>query len=298
MVPVIRYFLAIAVLLLPTLAKADIAQLFPPPFTASSQESVTPIASSGHLVLLSPAREVNDQIRSELMARLPVTGEGRLYQVFRDSSREQARDHYLKTLQGRGAQVLFDCRGVSCGRSVVWANAVFGQSVLYGRDNAQDYFVAATLDDDGSRWLTLVYTVTRGNLREYVWVEHLKVAAGASIPGFDGVKKRILGPVVVPWQGGVTYRFDLSAEERRRIRDWADQDGAVVVLVGYSALRDDESLTAALERARQASDSLAAVLARVGIPREQQQVLVVGPAVPMEDPDRQGDRVEIIVIAR
>ena len=37
-------------------------------------------------------------------------------------------------------------------------------------------------DENGTQWLTLVYTVTRGNLREYVWVEQLEVGAGASIP--------------------------------------------------------------------------------------------------------------------
>lgn len=270
----------------------------PEPFQQSTLEETVSIQSSGHLVLFSPVREVNSEIRSESLARLPVTGEGRLYRVARDASREEARDHYLGLLRQRNAQILFECSSIRCGRSNVWANQIFNQAVLYGRDATQDYLVAGTVAEDGSRWLTLVYTVTRGNLREYVWVEHLRVESGATIPGFGNVASRVEGPIIVPWQGGMTYRFDWQATDRRRVNDMARGEGAVVVLVGYSVLETNESFSDSMERARQATESLSEVLSKTGVPLSQQEIIVVGPAGVFSDPDRQGNRVEVVVISR
>lgn len=284
--------------LLATLLNGAWAAGFPEPFPQSQLETSTGIQSSGHLVLFSPVREVNDEIRSETMARLPVSGEGRMYRLNRDTSREEARDYYQRLLQSRSASVLFECSGVNCGRSVIWANRIFGQAVLNGRDSQQDYMIAGSLDEDGTRWLTLVYTVTRGNLREYVWVEHLRLEDGAVVPGFDSVSDRVFGPLIVPFEGGFTYKFDWEATERRNLRERASEEGAIVVLVGFSALGTEESLEDSLDRARGATESLSEVLARIGIPREQQKILVVGPFIPMENPDRQGDRVEVTVISR
>ena len=151
------------------LAPAASAGTFPDAFSQSTEETVTTIESSGHLVLFSAAREINNSIRSDTMARLPVNGAGRLYLLARDASRRQARDHYLRWLQEQGARVLFECEGIRCGRSVVWANRVFGQAVLNGRDSDQDYLVALSQTDQGERWLTLVPR----NMKEvdggYVW---------------------------------------------------------------------------------------------------------------------------------
>ncbi|MBK1871690.1 DUF4892 domain-containing protein [Marinobacter sp. 1-3A] len=279
-------------------ATAATPETAPQPFAQSALEVTTRIESSGHLVLFSPVREVNNEIRSETMARLPVSGEGRLYQISRDANRREALEHYLGQLNQRGAQILFECSGIRCGRSNVWANQIFNQPVLYGRDGTQDYLVAGVVADDGTRWLTSVYTVTRGNLREYVWVEHLKVATGAVVPGLGSATSRVEGPVVVPWQGGVTYRFDWQATDRRKVSELARAEGAKVVLVGYSALGDGESFSASMERARRAVESLSEVLAKTGVSRQQQELVIVGPSVVVTDPARQGDRVEVMVITR
>lgn len=267
----------------------------PAPFPQSVLESTTDIHSPGHLVLFSPVREVNNSIRSETMARLPVTGEGYLFEIARDSSREKARDYYLEQLQEAGAQILYTCTGIECGRSNVWANRIFSQRVLYGPDQTQDYLVAVAEAEDGSRWLTLVYTVTRGNRREYLWLEHLKVEQGAAIPGF-GAATRVLGPVIVSWQGGITYQFDWTASDRRKIREWADEEGSTIVVTGFSELNGSETLEQSMARAEKAAQSLSEVLEKTGVPRDRQELIVVGPTVFFADPERQGDRVELTVI--
>src|SRR5690554_7522213 len=84
------------------------------------------------------------------MARLPVSGQGQLFEINRDASREAALDHYLTELRARGASVLYQCSGIQCGRNNVWANQIFQQSRLLGRDGSQDY-VAAAVDRKSTR---------------------------------------------------------------------------------------------------------------------------------------------------
>ncbi|MCR8915886.1 DUF4892 domain-containing protein [Marinobacter panjinensis] len=275
------------------------AQMPPPePFPDSRLEQEITISSPGHLVLFSPVREVNNEIRSAVMARLPVKGLGQLYEVQGGANREEARDHYLRELQTRGAQILFECSGRNCGRSNVWANQIFDQSSLYGRDNNQDYLVAGSVDENGKPWLTLVYTVTRANQRQYVWVEHLVAPQGTEIPGLGNESARIKGPVIVPWKGGITYRFEWSSADRRIINDWAGEEGARVILTAYSELKENESFEESAARAEEAAKSLAQVLAKSGVSESRQTIITVGPAVVIPNPDRQGDRVEVMVITR
>lgn len=275
------------------------AQMPPPaPFPDSQLEQEVTIASPGHLVLFSPVREVNNEIRSAAMARLPVKGVGQLYEVSGGANREEARDHYLRELQARGAQILFECSGRNCGRSNVWANQIFDQSSLYGRDNNQDYLVAGSVDENGKPWLTLVYTVTRANQRQFVWVEHLVAPQGTEIPGLGNESARVKGPVIVPWQGGITYNFEWSSADRRIINDWAEDESAQVILTAYSELKEDETFEDSMQRAKAAAQSLSQVLAKTGVSESRQTIITVGPAIVIPNPDRQGDRVEVIVITR
>ncbi len=270
----------------------------PKPFPESVLEDSVSISSPGRLILFSPVREVNNEIRSASKARLPVKGTGQLYRVLEGANREEARDHYLKEIQARGAQILFECSGRGCGRSNVWANQVFEQATLYGRDGNQDYLIAGSVDENGAPWLTLVYTVTRANQREYVWVEYLEVPAGTSIPGLGVASSRIKGPVIVPWEGSITHSFDWTASDRRLVNDWAEEEGARVVLVGYSELGKNESLEESTKRANRAAQSLSRVLEKSGVGADQQDIIPVGPVVVIPDPDRQGNRVEVMVIHR
>ncbi len=275
------------------------AQMPPPqPFADSRLEREVTISSPGHLVLFSPVREVNNEIRSAAKARLPVKGVGQLYEVQGGASREEARDHYLRELQARGAQILFECSGRNCGRSNVWANQIFDQSSLYGRDSNQDYLVAGSIDENGKPWITLVYTVTRANQRQYAWVEHLVAPQGTLIPGLGNESARIKGPIIVPWEGGITYQFEWTGADRRIINDWAGEEGARVILTAYSELKENESFEESAARAEKAAKSLAQVLAKSGVSESRQTIITVGPAVVIPNPDRQGDRVEVMVITR
>lgn len=70
-------------------------------------------------------------------------------------------------------ELLFGCDGRSCGPGVQWANRVFGQRVLYGRQEMQRYRVYAIGDDPLN--LLLLYSGSRTADRQYLHVELLEV---------------------------------------------------------------------------------------------------------------------------
>lgn len=79
-----------------------------------------------------------------------------------DQARHQAMQQDL--------ELLFWCQGRECGPSNLWANAVVGNSRLYGPDDGQAAAVLAQPATDN--WL-LLYGVTRGNGRGMLHVEQI-----------------------------------------------------------------------------------------------------------------------------
>ena len=53
---------------------------------------------------------------------------------------DQILEHFLE--QWQGAQILYRCSGLDCGSSNFWANTIFKNAKLYGRDANQAYVVA------------------------------------------------------------------------------------------------------------------------------------------------------------
>ena len=71
------------------------------------------------------------------------------------------------------AALLFACDGRGCGPGVQWANRVFHQRLLYGREDLQRYRVYAIGDDP--QVLLLLYSSARTADRQYLHAELLAV---------------------------------------------------------------------------------------------------------------------------
>jgi hypothetical protein len=266
-------------------------------FPQATLEEERSIRSANHRVMLSGIREVGNQVRAEQSVRLTVEGHSRLYLLEPDASRQDARRWYLEQLQAHNASILFHCEGRQCGRSNVWANQVFDQATLYGRDTDQDYLVAGYVDDAGQRWLTVIYTITRGSQRQYLWLEQLKLPDDAVVPGLNGTGGRVSGPLVVPWEGDVSVRLEWDVETRRQISDKAKEPGSRVVIAGFSALGPDETVEQALERSQKAAQTMSDLLDRSGISRSRHIIHNIGPLVRIESPGRPPNRIEILIVA-
>lgn len=73
-----------------------------------------------------------------------------------------------------GSETLFDCEGRSCGQGVQWANRVFGERMLYGREDLQRYKIYSVASQPAYR--VLLYSSARTADRQHFHLEVLKIA--------------------------------------------------------------------------------------------------------------------------
>ncbi|MEZ5573305.1 MAG: DUF4892 domain-containing protein [Halioglobus sp.] len=91
-------------------------------------------------------------------------------------SAAEVMSEFLKSVaQVEGTTELFNCDGRACGRAVQWANRVFNERVLYGREDLQRYRVYSI--DSAQPARLLVYSAERSEDRQYLHVELLVMAA-------------------------------------------------------------------------------------------------------------------------
>jgi hypothetical protein len=90
-------------------------------------------------------------------------------------SSAEVMSQLLDTVAGiEGASELFSCDGRACGRAVQWANRVFNERVLYGREDLQRYRVYELQGSSNARLLT--YAAERTADRQYLHVEWLLIS--------------------------------------------------------------------------------------------------------------------------
>lgn len=70
--------------------------------------------------------------------------------------------------------LLYSCEGRRCGDGAQWANRVFGERLLYGRDDLQRYRVYGTTSEQGGYRLIL-FSSTRTHDRQYLHAELLTI---------------------------------------------------------------------------------------------------------------------------
>jgi hypothetical protein len=92
------------------------------------------------------------------------------------SSREVMQELVDRLQQTETVELLFACQGRACGKSAQWANRVFHQRILYGREDLQAYSVYRVGEEGRDR--LAVYSAARTADRQYLHVELLLGLAG------------------------------------------------------------------------------------------------------------------------
>ena len=173
--------------LFPTLYRLVLAlALFVGPVHAASDTRVT-LEDASYIVLVEESESVARSHEIGLGALQKVSGSWR----FKDSERFagtlsrstwQVVDGYtsmevFNELSGDleaadSAELLFACEGRACGHGSQWANRVFGQRLLYGRDDQQRYKVFA-LQREGREYRVVLYSSARTADRQYLQLDEL-----------------------------------------------------------------------------------------------------------------------------
>lgn len=127
------------------------------------------------------------RISGQLRPSREVLAEGRLraltYRLPDGHTPGEALTAAREQLMAQGAELLFWCEGRDCGSSSLFANAIFGNSKLYGPEERQSYLLLR-LAEPRQDSLVALYGITRGNRRAYLHAEQLDAgtALGEILP--------------------------------------------------------------------------------------------------------------------
>ena len=266
------------------------------PFPRGTMESVSSISDEQIRVFLGSVSEVNNELRVSDSIRKRWSGVERTLRVGRNLSVDEVADYYRSRISEKGATVLFECEGRACGNSNVWANRVFEESRLYGRDDAQKYWVTAWPDARNQIQVNTLYLIERGNREIFVHEQALRLAEGERLPGIALKERRVFGPVVVPWDDPESPTMGVTASVYDRILALADEypDGSLY-LMGFSPL-EDLSLDRVMEQTGAAVQRLQTLLEERGISADRIRTRVLGPLVPTVEAERSGRRIEVMLV--
>ncbi len=152
------------------------------------------------------------------------------YQLPRGHNSTDAFNHFKRQFDNLGPEVLFRCKGRSCGNSNQWANVQFGISRLYGVDREQ-FYLALKLPAMGSEPASYLafYTVIRGNKRVYAQLDLIQ-SSDAAASGAAGFIAKLEQGLRVFRQPGQLSQAEVEPLRQRM----TDQPALRLTLVGHS----------------------------------------------------------------
>lgn len=267
-----------------------------PPFPQGTIEESTDVDGDDSRVFIGAISEVNNELRSGDQIRREWQGVRRLIGVGRRYSVDEVADYYRAQIREKEATVVFQCQGRACGESNVWANRVFGESRLYGRDAGQYYFVTAWPDIRNRIQINTLYLIQRGNREVYAYEQAFRLAEGESISGVSVGDRRVFGPIVLPWSHVESPSMEAESADYERIVELAERypDGTLYLL-GLSPL-GDVNMDRVLATTETAMGLVRQVLSDQGLSRERIKSRALGPLVKTSEPGRTGRRVEVMLV--
>jgi hypothetical protein len=133
----------------------------------------------GHEVPLGALKKVRGEWRFKNSERLSGLLIGYTWQILDGFTASQVMSDIQDELAADpAAEKLFHCVGRACGHSAQWANRVFRERVLYGREDMQRYSIYRLTGDPEYR--LLMYSAARTEDRQYLRMELLRVEKEAS----------------------------------------------------------------------------------------------------------------------
>jgi hypothetical protein len=127
-----------------------------------------------HEIGLGAMQKVRGEWRFKKSERLSGTLVSYTWQIIDGYTSAQAMKELLGSVAEKdNASLLFTCKGRACGSGAQWANRVFRERVLYGREDLQRYGVYAV--QDVASYRLVAYSAARSEDRQYLRVDLLLI---------------------------------------------------------------------------------------------------------------------------
>ena len=262
------------------------------PLTGSENIHSSKTQVKDHRVILGALERIKGAMRPESEIRVGGRLQQDMWQAPIGHSQVEAFNFVVNALN-KSAVTLFECEGRQCGLSNDFANQVFQQRLLYGRDSDQLYWVGYEAGKQPVLWV--VYGIQRSNKRAYTFVESIKVNSSsvkAIQPFFQkGQIQQFLQVgyrVIKPLEASVPAQLELGEVDwlTELLRDYPNKKFAVVV-----HRYGDQDPLGLLERTKAEADSLVTQVADAGGFIQNLYRFGAGSMMPRAG---DGDRVELV----
>ncbi|MFV1873724.1 MAG: DUF4892 domain-containing protein [Oleiphilus sp.] len=132
------------------------------------------LSGEAHQIVLSTPKRINNELSIEKETRV----DGLLHMVLSKLSAATSLNEafrYYETLIHDAGSLLFQCQQRACGVSSYWANNVFDERRLSGRDS-DHYYLAGSINISGQTYWISVYLVSNALRQNLVYVNYIKQA--------------------------------------------------------------------------------------------------------------------------
>jgi len=158
--------------------------------TAQAEQSVIPMFPRGeiqyqelltggeHAFLLSTPKRISNALSIESEQRVKGDRRNILFRIDEGANSEKAFRFYQRYFSQHG-EALYQCEQRACGNSNYWANRIFGERKLLGRDSNQYYIVGKVAVGSDMYWLS-VYSVVNGRKQHFVYLSTVQIPASSS----------------------------------------------------------------------------------------------------------------------
>ena len=213
-----------------------------------------------HQFLFSTPKRINNSLyienelllsgeRHDLLLKLKITG------TLKDAF------NYYKNLIASKGKLAYLCEERACGGSNYWANDIFNESKLYGRDSEQ-YYLAGRIRLDGKDYVLSAYVVQNGRRQHYIYLSYIK----------DTTQKlRVENPLGLEqsaqlkvWEQGVYFeKPELSDEQIAFITQALNDNKSLKLwLASYRVLPKAHTVPELMGKSEQALTQFKAILAK------------------------------------
>jgi len=159
-----------------------------PVFPGSTLEYTKQSTLNTHQVLLSTPKRISNSLSIESQEDIAGSRENRLLRLADNALNSDVLSFYESYLKKNG-QVLYVCEKRACGSSNYWANRIFSEHKLYGRDSDQVYLAGKVEKHKQTFWVT-VYGVRNGLKQNLVFLS--VVTAKSSRDGREEFEEGVL----------------------------------------------------------------------------------------------------------
>jgi hypothetical protein len=157
------FFLLISLALAPVQADASTRSMTLEAFPRAELIEETQLKNTEYRLVLSGLKRKRATTSGEVERLITGDVNRQFWQISTNHEVEQILEYFLS--QWQGAQIMYRCAGLDCGSSNFWANDIFGNAKLYGRDAGQAY-VVAMIPGNPNR-LYVLYAVQRSKQKLY-----------------------------------------------------------------------------------------------------------------------------------